>query len=167
MSVALLQIEVGKCLKASPKWCMPPQSKVFRAKRKRVCKTQEEGECPFGLAVPTHLARAHFEFSDNFDSHLVVLSGGILGTIDITECAVPHLLQQSKSFESWIPGNFSLGFPFLCYYSLDHRRIVVFLSVNCSSISHLLVVPSMPCSSMSSLCSDIAVVDIRSRVVRG
>ena len=63
---------------------------------------KEEGEGPFGLAVRAHLTRVHLELSDDLDGYFVVLSSGILGTINITECAIPHLLEESKSFESWV-----------------------------------------------------------------
>lgn len=54
-------------------------------------------ETPSQAVAHTHLVRAHLEFSNDFDSGFTVLPCIVLGSVDIAESAVTHLLQQSPS----------------------------------------------------------------------
>jgi hypothetical protein len=71
--------------------------------------------------ISTYLLTAHFEFAHDFDRHLAIVSLTILGTVNITEGTVAHLLNQLPALQARIVRKFAL---FCILLSDDFRDTV-------------------------------------------
>jgi hypothetical protein len=77
-----------------------------------VNKGMNEEKCGVSLLL-AYLARIHFEFPDDLDGDLAVLSLGVSSAVDVAEGSVTHLLDQSPSLQTRIFWEFASALPLL------------------------------------------------------
>ena len=111
--------------------------------------------------TPTaYLCGVHLILPHHLDSHLVELSIVVLGTVDVAEGAIAHLLEQSPSFEAGVFGQLAFAGSLFGYYAFEYLGVVVLLLL----ISLLLLVDGFG-GSMSGLGSNSSVIDCGDREV--
>lgn len=118
------------------------------------------------MAGHTYLIGVHLEFAYDFDRHFPHLPGVVLGSVHIAESAITHLLDECPSFQARVFRQFALALPLLGHDPLYYRRVEILLPLDRASVcrSFLMVAGSLRGDS-SGLCSDVAVIDIRGRVI--
>lgn len=67
-----------------------------------------------------YLCGVHFELANNLDRDLGVLSSVVSGAVDIAECAITHLFDQSVTIESRVPREFALALTLFGNDTLEH-----------------------------------------------